>query len=146
MNKKLVGLIVTVVAVFGLSGCGSSSGGGGGGDYYVPDNLTTLLLVDHVGNSYGGIPYKCDSMAVWDVTAPNGEFSFLPPDNCVFDLQGLDGDLFGDPYVDDIVRIVDVGHNGKGGIPYDCASFGVGSTYNDGSFEYDIDDRCVFYL
>ena len=142
--KKHIALVFSIIAVLGLSGCGSS-GGGGGGDY-VPNNLTTLLLVDHAGNSYGGIPYKCDSMINWELTAPNGEFSFLPPDNCVFDFDGLLGSYFGDPYYDDIVRIVDIGHNGKGGIPYDCASFGAGSTYNDGSFEYDIYDQCVFYL
>ena len=141
MKKKLVGLMVAVVAVLGLSGCGSSDSG-----YDGPDNLTTLFLVDDRGFSYGGIPYKCDSMINWDVTASNGEFSFLPPDNCEFDFLGLDGDLFGDPVVDDIVRIVDDLNNGKGGIPYECASFGASSTYNDGSFNYDIDDRCVFYL
>ena len=36
--------------------------------------------------------------------------------------------------------------NGKGGIPYECSSFGAGSTFGDGSFYYDIDDNCVFYL
>ena len=138
--KKYITLIFSIVAVLGLSGCGDK----GGDD--VSNNLTTLLLVDHVGNSYGGIPYKCDSMINWELTAPNGEFSFSPPDNCVFDFDRLLGNYFGDPYYYDIVRIVDIGHNGKGGIPYDCASFGAGSTYSDGSFEYDIDDQCVFYL
>jgi len=137
--KKLMALLISLVAVIGLSGCG-------GGDDYYNDNLTTLFLVDEAGFSYGGIPYKCDSMSNWSVTAPNGEFSFYPPDNCEFDFLGLDGNLFNDPRVDDIVRITDDLNRGKGNIPYECASFGASTTYGDGSFEYDIDDQCVFYL
>ena len=140
MNKKLIGLVITVVAVFGLSGCG------GGSDNDRPSDLTTLFLVDQNGFSYGGIPYKCDSMFNWDSTRANGEFSFYPGENCEFDFLGLDGDLFGDPIVDDIIRIVDIGNNGKGRIPYECELFGASSTYNDGSFNYDTDDRCVFEL
>jgi hypothetical protein len=141
MEMKLVGLIVAVVAVLGLSGCGSSS------DDHYQDDLVTLFLVDELGYSYGGVPYICDSMRDWEVTLPNGEFTFLPPDNCEFDFLGLDGNLFNDPRVDDIVRIVDFTDDGKGGIPYECASFsGVDETRFDGSFEYDIDDQCVFYL
>ena len=143
--KKLMGLVFAGVAVFALSGCG-----GGGDDYYyeepINDGLTTLFLVDQDGYSYAGIPYKCDSMADWSKTAYNGEFSFYPGENCEFDFLGLDGDYNIDPDVDDIVRIVDDLDYGKGGIPYECASFGVGTTYGDGSFEYDIDDECVFYL
>jgi hypothetical protein len=83
-------------------------------------------------------------MYEWSRTAPSGEFSFVEPDTCEFDFTGLDGD-FG--YTDDeIVRIVDDRNDGKGGIPYECASFGVSSTYSDGSFEYDEDDVCSFYL
>jgi hypothetical protein len=140
MKKKIMALIFSAVAVFGLSACG----GGGGSD--APSNLTTLFLVDEAGFSYGGIPYKCDSMRDWEFTAPNGEFTFLPPDNCQFDFTGLRGDLFGDPVVDDIVRITDDLNRGQGEIPYECASFGISSTYNDGSFNYDINDNCVFYL
>ncbi len=138
--KLVVGLMVTIVAVLGLSGCGSSSNN----DY--EDDLVTLFLVDDRGFSYGGIPYKCDSMRDWEVTLPNGEFTFLPPDNCEFDFLGLDGDYDIDPVFDDIVRIVDFTDEGKGGIPYTCESFGASSTFNDGSFFYDIDDRCVFFL
>lgn len=138
--KKYLILVFSMVAVFGLSGCGGS------GDDTPSSNLTTLFLVDEQGFSYGGIPYRCDSMRDWSVTAPNGEFSFYPPDNCEFDFLGLDGNLFGDPIVDDIVRIVDYTNDGKGGIPYECSSFGASSTFGDGSFDYDIDDQCVFYL
>ncbi|MEA3434105.1 MAG: hypothetical protein U9R13_05940 [Campylobacterota bacterium] len=141
--KKLMGLVFAVVALFALSGCG------GGNDYYeepINDGLTTLFLIDQNGDSYAGIPYKCDSMADWSKTAYNGEFSFYPGENCEFDFLGLYGNYEGDPYVDDIVYIVDDLDYGKGGIPYECASFGVGTTYGDGSFDYDIDDECVFYL
>ena len=137
--KKYVLLVASVVAVIGLSGCGGSSNDGS-------NNLTTLFLVDDQGFSYGGIPYKCDSMSNWSQTRPNGEFSFYPPDNCVFDFYGLNGDYDVNPIVDDVVRIVDYAYDGKGGIPYECTSFGVGSTFGDGSFYYDIDDSCVFYL
>lgn len=138
--KKVILFIVALVAVVGLNGCG------GGNDNPPPSNLTTLFLVDQNGFSYGGVPYRCDSMRDWELTRPNGEFTFLPPDNCEFDFTGFRGDLFGDPFVDDIVRIVDDLNRGKGDIPYECASFGASSTFIDGSFEYDINDQCVFYL
>ncbi len=137
--KKIIFLIFSAIAIFGLSGCGS-------GDVYYDDGLTTLFLVDDRGFSYAGIPYKCDSMTHWSKTAPNGEFSFVEPDTCEFDFLGLEGDYNIDPLVDDIVRIVDFTNDGKGGIPYECESFGASSTFSDGSFFYDIDDQCVFYF
>ena len=138
--KKHIILILSVVAVFGFTGCGSSS------DDHYEDDLVTLFLVDELGYSYGGVPYLCDSMRDWEVTLPNGEFTFLPPDNCEFDFLGLDGNYFNDPSVDHIIRIVDDLDYGKNGIPYECHSFGAGTTYGDGRFDYDIDDQCVFYL
>lgn len=137
--KKMITFLAASVAVLALSGCG-----GGGSD--APSNATTLFLVDEQGFSYGGIPYKCDSMRNWAVTAPNGEFTFFPPDNCEFDFTGLNGDYDVHPIVDDIVRIVDYTYEGKPNIPYNCASFGASTTFNDGSFYYDKDDQCVFYL
>jgi len=145
MKKKLISLLFAGIAVLALSGCGS-----GGGDYYenppINDGLTTLFLIDQEGFAYADIPYICDSMLDWDLTAPNGEFSFYPGEDCEFDFYGLEGNYDDDPYVDDIVYIVDYLDYGKGGIEYECASFGVGSTYADGSFDYDIDDLCTFYL
>ncbi len=135
--KKFMMLMVSTLSVVALNGCG-----GGSDDYN--DGLTTLFLVDEAGYSYAGIPIHCDSMDYWDETAPNGEFSFYPGEDCEFDFYGLDG-VYGDSF-DDIVRIVDYTYDGKGGIPYECASFGIGTTYGDGSFDYDIDDQCVFYL
>ncbi len=146
MKKKLMALVFAVAAVFGLSGCG------GGGDSVIVDgggstpNETTLFLVDEVGNSYGDIPYKCDSMRDWKLTLPNGEFTFLPPDNCQFDFTGLNGDNGHGFIDDDIVRIVDDLDSGKGSVPYECNSFGASTTFGDGSFYYDIDDQCTFYL
>ena len=141
--KKLIGLVLAGVAVFALSGCG------GGDDYY--DDAVTLFLVDERGFSYGGIPYTCEGVnGVWSGrTLANGEFTFYPREYCEFDFYGLDGDYDIGPDVDDIVRIVDYLDYGKGGIPYECSSFNVGNinyTYSDGSFEYDIDDECVFYF
>lgn len=111
---------------------------------YDSTHLTTLFLVDERGFAYADIPYKCDSMKRWSKTAPNGEFSFVEPDTCTFDFNGLDG-VYGDSF-DDVVRITDNRNDGKGGIPYECSSFGVSSTYGDGSFDYDEDDICSFYL
>ena len=148
--KKLIGLVFAGVAVFALSGCG------GGDTYYVeevvpPDTLTTLFLMDEYGDPYEGIPYICDSMNNWDTTRPNGEFSFYPPDNCEFDFSGLygtDPDDFTVPF-NEFIYIVDYVDEGKNNIPYECSRFNVGNinyTDYDGSFEYDADDACVFYL
>ncbi len=139
MKKGLI--IASLAAAAFLSGCG---GGGGGGNPPPPVTETTLFLIDQDGYSLGGVPYSCDSGS--GVTAPNGEFTFYPPDDCIFDFTGFDGNYDNDPYVDDIIYIVDDLDDGKGGIDYDCYSFGAGTTYGDGSFDYDIDDECVFYL
>ena len=142
MIKKITILITTLVALLALNGCQN-------GGYYDhrdnnPDNLTTLFLVDEQGSSYGNVPYKCDSMRQWSQTEPNGEFSFIEPESCEFDFNGLDG-LYGDNY-DNIVRIVDYSDDGKGGIPYECSLFGASSTFTDGSFEYNENDVCTFHL
>jgi len=81
----------------------------------------------------------------------NGEFSFYPDETCEFYFDGfyLNGTDPDDGYVDDIIYIVDDLYDGKGEIPYTCEYFNVGSlnyTYSDGSFKYDWNDRCVFYL
>lgn len=144
-SKKSI-LVAATLTLFMLNACSSDSSK----HYDTYDNrednhqLTTLFLVDENGYSYAGIPYICDSMEEWSQTRPNGEFSFIPPDNCRFDFYGLDGDY---GYTDDeIVRIVDYANIGKEGIPYECSSFGVSSTYTDGSFDYDQNDACEFYL
>jgi len=111
----------------------------------IVDSLVTLFLLDEQGFSYANIPYICDSMNVWSQTAVDGAFSFYEGENCNFDFYGLDGD-YSEPEFDDIVHIVDSLGYGQGGIAYDCLSFGASTTYSDGSFEYDIDDECKFYL
>lgn len=138
--KKVIFTMVLTLSIFGLNGCG------GGDSYYPDDRLTTLFLVDDHGFSYGGIPYRCDSMNDWARTAPNGEFTFLQPESCEFDFLGLQGDYNIDPSVDNIVRIVDYTNDGKGRIPYECEFFGASTTFGDGSFYYDKDDSCIFYL
>jgi len=128
------------IIVFALTGCGSVE------NNYHNNKTIALFLVDEQGFSYGGIPYKCDSMKGWSETMPDGEFVFEQSDTCIFDFLGLEGDYNIHPNVDDTVRIVDYTNEGKGDIPYACDLFGASSTYNDGSFEYDKDDICIFYL
>lgn len=133
--KKFIYLFTVLFALFSFSGCEYN---------YRRDGLTTLFLVDERGFSYADIPYKCDSMRSWERTLPNGEFSFFPQESCTFDFGRLDG-MYGDMY-DDVVRITDDLNRGKGGIPYDCTRFKGVYTYDDGSFQYDQYDTCVFHL
>jgi hypothetical protein len=145
MKKRLLWFIAAL-SVMILNGCSGGSDNDTNVEYsnYNSNQLTTLFLVDDLGFAYADIPYKCDSMYGWSQTAPNGEFSFVEPDSCLFNFEGLDG-VYGDAF-DDIVRIVDDREDGKGRIPYECASFGVSSTYGDGSFDYNENDACEFYL
>jgi len=146
MRATLQGLLLSGMILV-LNGCGEESS--------VNPNLTTLFLVDENGFSYGGVPYICDSMRDWDYTKSNGEFTFSEPDNCEFDFYGYNGTDFDDlrvPY-NEYIYIVDSLDEGKNGIPYACDRFNVGNlNYTrddglwDGSFEYDADDYCIFYL
>jgi len=137
--KKSILFVVSFVTVFVLGGCGSSS------DTSYSHDFKTLFLIDQNGYSLGDIPYRCDARPV-EYTAPNGAFSFYPGEECKFDFLGWNGNYSNDPFRDEIIYIVDSLDYGKDGIPYDCASFGASVTYGDGSFEYDIDDVCIFYL
>jgi len=145
MIKKIMPWVLVSVTLFGLNACGDSSASGSG-DNGSSNDLVTLFLVDEKGFSYGGVPYLCDSMTAWETTKANGEFTFLPPDNCEFDFLGFEGNYHNDAFFDDIVRIVDFRDVGKNDIPYECTSFSGSSTYADGRFDYDVDDACVFYL
>lgn len=138
MKKSIIVAVVFIISAFSFNGCSGSF------DIDGNDGLTTLYLVDEYGSAYSGIPYICDSMRSWDRTAYNGEFSFYPPDDCQFDFSGLRGNY--NSRTDDIVRIVDYTDYGKSGIPYNCTSFGSGTTDYDGSFDYNSNDECVFYL
>ena len=143
-NILIAGLLSSALM---LGGCGGSDGGN-----YVPPppviepSLITLFLVDQNGFSLAGVPYKCDSMAFAEYTPNNGEFSFYAGENCYFDFLGFEGNYNNDPYVDDIIHIVSDVNTGAGDVAFDCQSFGSGITYPDGSFDYDYNDACVFYL
>ena len=149
--KQLVWGIVTVIVMIGLSGCDSYDEGYDDGyhdGFYdgarVPDGaMTTLFLIDKDGFTLGGVAYSCIDPSGMDtgnfVTAPNGEFSFIPGERCTFDLYGL----YGTP--EDPVFIEDDRGLGKGDIPYQCIQ-DEGFTYRDGSFEYIDDDICTFYF
>jgi len=144
--KKILIFLMSSIMIMLLNSCKTTVNDEYEVDYsnYNSTNLTTLHLVDENGYTYEGIPYICDSMRNWSKTAPNGEFSFVEPDTCIFDFQGLAG-MYGDGS-DNVVRIVDYTYDGKGGIGYECASFGASTTYGDGSFYYNRDDACEFYL
>jgi len=152
--KKLIMLFVSSVAVIALSGCGSSSYDAGYEEGYddgfydgarVPEtSMTTLFLVDLDGFSLGGVPYYCvdpeGAVTADYVTAPNGEFSFIPGERCTFDLFGLGGTP------DDPLFIQDDIGAGKADIPYACDGGDAGLTNIDGNFDYLPDDICTFYL
>jgi hypothetical protein len=153
--KRFLAMTVTGLAVIILNGCG----GGGGYDngyndgFYdgarVPvDGMTTLFLRDVNGFSAGGVHYVCvdptGTVSADAVTAPNGEFSFYPGEQCAFDLVGFEGTP-GDPlFIED-----DIGQ-GKNNIAYVCQGGDTGLTgYNvdlgrDGFFNYFPDDTCSF--
>jgi len=136
-NNYLLWLF-SIVVILGLNGCKIT------GEFLESEQR--LFLVDERGFAYEGIPYKCDSMSYWSQTAPNGEFIFSSFDSCKFDFRGLYGNIFNDPLFEDIIRIVDDMDRGRDGISYECQSFIGGMSHIDGSFEYDRDDQCLFYL
>ena len=142
--KKIILITLVSVAIISLSGCSTDEYDEYKSSYDNQYRVTTLFLVDEQGFTYGGIPYKCDSMRDWRTTRNNGEFTFIQPDTCTFNFNGLNG-VYGDG-ADEVVRIVDYNYQGKGGIPYVCSDFGASSTYEDGSFSYDVNDECTFQL
>ena len=136
--KRFLILAGLATATILFTGCGGGGGGGGGG--YVPPPSTDVLYLDDItGAGMGGVEYNCDSgTGGW--TDPDGAFYFYWGDACTFDLYGFSGSAFFSLHIDD-------GNiQGVGGIPFDCASGWNGSTYGDGSFEYDMDDICTFYF
>ena len=142
MKNKISGLMVAGVAVFALSGCGSSGGSGGGGSYIPPDT-TTLLLVDGFSDGVDGVRYVCDSFSGITGDGPlAGEFTFLPGDNCNFYLEDyvvLGDDLF-------ITDDIKVGINNK---YYICDSGIDGYTGDTGFggefiYNYGFNDVCTF--
>ena len=133
----LVGLAAAAII---FTGCGGGGGGGGGG--YVPpppDPAMDVLYLDDInGNGLANVPYDCDSGS--GETDLDGAFYFYWGEACTFDLYGFDGVVFFSLHIDD------ANINGVGGIPFECDSGWNGWTYGDGSFEYEVDDRCIFYF
>lgn len=144
MKKKLAGLLVAGVAVFALSGCGSS-----GGTVIVdpgPEEVT-LFLVDKFDIGIEYVPYVCyspDGIIVADtMTDFDGEFTFVPGDRCEFDFYSFPGS-YNLP-----IYIVDIDYFGKDDIPYYCDNgieFTETVTDFDGYFDYPEDSICKFYL
>ena len=144
--KKNIIIASLLTGALMLSGCGTNDG-----NNYIPPpivepSLITLFLVDQNGFSLAGVPYKCESMTFAEYTPNNGEFSFYAGEDCFFDFKGFKGNYDNDPYTDDIIYIVSDINTGAGNVEFDCSSFGSGITYPDGSFDYDYNDACVFYL
>ena len=140
--KKLSLLVSLAAAAVVFTACG---GGGGGGGYVPPPpgpgpgpSAVIWYLDDINGIGVSGVSYTCDSGA--GVTDGDGAFLFYPGDACTFDLWGFPGNFNFSLHIDDETV------TGVGGIPYDCDSGWSGSTYGDGSFDYDPDDICTFYF
>ena len=139
--KRFSFLIGLAAAAIIFTGCG-----GGGGGYVPPPGPgpgpgpeeVVWYLDDINGVGVSGVPYYCDSGS--GITDANGAFIFYFGDSCEFDLWGLPGDFTFSLHIDD--EFVD----GVGGIPYECDSGWNGTTYDDGSFDYDPDDVCTFYF
>ncbi len=148
--KKLIMLLVSGLAVIALSGCGGGAYDAGYDDGFYDGarasdaSMTTLFLIDQDGFSLGGVPYYCvDPSGVRTadyVTAPNGEFTFVPGERCTFDLYGYNGTP------EDPLFIVDDVGLGKPDIPYACDGGDNGLTDVTGSFDYLPDDICTLYL
>ncbi len=150
MNKKLVGFIVAGVAVFALSGCGSS----GGNDVVIvdpgPEYVTLFLMDETIGLGAEFVPYTCygpdETIVTDDFTNAFGEFTFVAGDRCEFDLFDFAGTV---PFYDHPLYIADDLGEGKDDIPYSCDNgidIAEGTTDIFGSFDYPEDAFCKFYL
>ena len=137
--KKYLILIVSAVAIFGLSGCG-----GGGDDGYIPPSSseTYLFLVDNRGFAVNNVHYSCVNSFgdfIGDFyTGNNGRFLFVPGENCTFDFIEYNGTPGDELHIEDDIQ------NPKAGIPYTCLGGDFGYTNLNGSFNYRIDDSCTF--
>lgn len=156
--KRLFAMGMITAAVLVLSGCGGSGYDEGYDNGYtdgfydgarVPvDGMTTLFLRDINGFSAGGVHYVCvdptGAVSADAVTAPNGEFSFYPGEQCAFNLVGFSGTPADPLFIED-----DIGQ-GKNNIAYVCEGGDTGLTgYSidfgrDGFFNYLPDDTCSF--
>jgi hypothetical protein len=132
--KKFMFLVVSLVAVFALSGCGGDSD-----DYNDYDDKRKFHLVDQDGYGISDIKYTCDGDRV-RVTDGSGGFYFYPNDHCTFELDiALDLE-------EDRLYIANDDYRSVGGVPYTCTSGLAGQTDRDGYFKFYEGDICTFQL
>lgn len=134
---KIKASFFLIISFFLIQGCGSSGTN--------EDVLITLYLVNQDNEAIEHVPYQCDSMSLPRYTSNSGAFSFYEGENCKFDFLNFEGTNHFNPAYDELVYIVDYHLDGKGNIPYSCTHF-RGNTYDEGHFEYEADDICLFYL
>jgi hypothetical protein len=135
MMKKVLFLVGLAISSVVMTGCGSSSS-----TPPPPPREMDILYLDDGAGGLEGVPYVCSSGS--GITDIDGAFAFYAGDNCTFDLNGYDGTVF----LFDPLFIDYNDGSGVSDIGYDCASGTNGFTDIDGSFDYDIDDECTFYL
>ncbi len=134
--NKFIFLVTLSISTLLFTGCGSSDNT----TVVVPPPEPDTLYLDDGAGGLAGVSYTCTSGSGF--TNAQGAFTFYAGDNCTFDLTGFDGTVFlFDPLFVDY-------NDGTGvaDISYDCVSGIAGSTDVDGSFDYDTDDACTFYL
>ena len=139
--KKLLYVAGLALSALFFAGCGGGGGGvaPGPGPGPAPGPTAVMWYIDDIdGVGVGGISYNCTSGN--GVTDADGAFIFFPGDVCNFDFWGLPGNLVFSLHIDDELT------TGVGNIPFECDSGWSGATYADGSFEYDADDYCTFYM
>lgn len=134
--KKLMGLVLAVLASFVLSGCGESNRYYD--DYYIPEVTYFLQTYDVEYDEYvgvGGVYYECGPDIV-GYTDGNGAFTMIEGDFCTF--YDLDYTL---SYEYDMLYIgaTAYGDVAVGDIGYGCESGWNGITDMDGMFIFDPD-------
>ena len=105
-------------------------------------NVILYKLLNEKNEGQADISYICDSMRKWQRTTDEGVFGVQGSESCTFELTGYTG--VHQKQDDDVIYIVNSKNEAMGDIPYECESYGDYTTYEDGSFGYDEEDRCLF--